>query len=69
MPYYGTRLVFKFFRGSDAFILQEVYFLRLMLVFVGLMMLAANFCHSCSLQVEYNCSLVKVNWRCFLPAL
>jgi hypothetical protein len=42
----GTRLVFKFFRGSDDFILKKVYSLRLMPVSVGLIMLAAYFCHS-----------------------
>jgi hypothetical protein len=25
-------------------------------------MFAAYFCHSCQLQVEYNCTLVKVDW-------
>jgi hypothetical protein len=25
-------------------------------------MLAAYFCHSCKSQVEYNCSLIKVDW-------
>ncbi len=36
MPNQGTRLVLKFFRGSDDFIMQNVYLLRLMSVYVGL---------------------------------
>jgi hypothetical protein len=35
--------------------------LRLMPVCVGLIMLAAYFCHSCKSQVEYNCALIKVD--------
>jgi hypothetical protein len=42
--------------------MQKVYLLRLMPVCVGLIMLAAYFCHSCCSQVEYNCSLIKVDW-------
>ncbi len=38
-------LVFKILRGSDDFIRQKVYLLRLMPVCVGLIMLAAYFCH------------------------
>jgi hypothetical protein len=41
------RLVFKFFRGFDDFIMQKVYLLRLMLVCTGLIILSANyFCYS-----------------------
>jgi hypothetical protein len=46
-PYEGMWLVFKFFRGSDDFLMQKVYLLRLMPVCVGLIILAAYFCHSC----------------------
>jgi hypothetical protein len=35
-PNYGTRLVFELFRGSNDFIVQKVYLLRLMPVCVGL---------------------------------
>ncbi len=61
-PIEGTRLVFKFFRGSDDFIMQKVYLLRLMPVCVGLIMVSCLFCHSCSSLVEYICSLIKVDW-------
>jgi hypothetical protein len=44
------------------FLLQKVYFLRLMRVYVGLLMLDAYFCHSCLSQVGYNCLLIKVDW-------
>jgi hypothetical protein len=49
-----------FFRYLSDFITQKVYFLRLTRVYVGLIMVAAYFCHSCYSQVEYNCSLIKV---------
>jgi hypothetical protein len=32
-------------------------------------MLAAYFCHSCQSQVEYNCSLKKVDWLAACIAL
>jgi hypothetical protein len=58
----------QFFRGSDDFIIQKVYLLWLMPVCVGLIMLAASFCHSCQSQVDYNCSLIGLmlllHWRC-----
>jgi hypothetical protein len=50
-------MVFKIFRGYNNFIMQKVYLLLLMPVCVGLIMLAAYFCHSCSLQVESNLGL------------
>jgi hypothetical protein len=28
-------------------------------------MLAAYFCHSCQSQVQYSCSLIKVDWLGF----
>jgi hypothetical protein len=37
----GTRLVFNFLRGSDDFIVQKVYLLRLVLLCFGLITLAA----------------------------
>ncbi len=37
---------YKFFRCSNDFITQNVYFSRLIQVYVGLIMLAAYFCHS-----------------------
>jgi hypothetical protein len=53
-PNKGTRLVFEFFGGSNDFIMQKVYLLRLMPVCVGLNWLAPYFCQSPQLQVEYN---------------
>jgi hypothetical protein len=32
-------------------------------------MLAANFCHSIKPQVDYNCSLIKVDWLAACIAL
>jgi hypothetical protein len=52
---------FNIFSCSTNFITQKVYFSRFMRVYVGLIMLAAYFCHSCKSQVEYNCSLIKVD--------
>jgi hypothetical protein len=49
--------------------MQKVYFKRLMQVYVGLKMLAAYFCHYRSSQVEYNCSLIKVDWFTACTAL
>ena len=43
--------MFEFFRGSNDFIVQKVYLLRLMPVCVGLIMIAA-----------YLCALIKVDW-------
>ncbi len=42
-PNYGTRLGFKFFRGSDDFIMLKFIFCVLMPVFLGLIMKAAYF--------------------------
>ncbi len=42
--------------------MQKVYLLWLMPVRIGIIMLAAYFCHSCCSQEEYNCSLIKVDW-------
>jgi hypothetical protein len=43
--------------------MQKVYLLRLMPCSLRwLIMLAAYFCISCKSQVEYNCSLIKVDW-------
>jgi hypothetical protein len=51
-----------FLRGSDEFIMQKVYLLWLMPVCIGIIMLAAYFCHSCCSQEEYNCSLITMDW-------
>jgi hypothetical protein len=59
----------NFLMCSNDFILQKVYFLRLMRVYVGLIMLDAYFCHSCLLQVEYDCLLIKVDWLAACIAL
>ncbi len=40
-----------------------------MRVHVGLIMLAANFCHSIKPQVDYYCSLIKVDWLAACIAL
>ena len=45
---------FQFFRGSVDFIMQKVYLLRFMPVSVGLIMLAAYFCHS----ANHMCSII-----------
>jgi hypothetical protein len=42
--------------------MQKVYFLRLMPVCFGLIIVAVNFCRSYLTQMEYNCSLIKVDW-------
>jgi hypothetical protein len=42
--------------------MQKVYLLLFMTVFIGLIILAAYFCHSCLSQAECNCSLIKVDW-------
>jgi hypothetical protein len=39
--------------------MQKVYLFRVMPVCVELIMLAAYFCHSCLVQVEYNANLHK----------
>ncbi len=44
--------IFNFFKCTSEFITQEVYFLAVMRIYVGLIMLAAYFCHSRSSQVE-----------------
>jgi hypothetical protein len=54
---------------SKDFILQKVYFSQLMQVYVGLIMLAAYFCHFCLSQVEYNCVLIKGDWLAACIAL
>jgi hypothetical protein len=46
---------------------KNVIFSRLMQVYVGI--LAAYFCHSRQSQVEYNCSLIKVDWLAACIAL
>jgi hypothetical protein len=51
-----------YLRCFNDFITQKVHFLRLMRVYVGLIMEAAYFCHSCKSLVEYNCELIKVDW-------
>jgi hypothetical protein len=40
-------MFFNFFRCSDDFIMQNVYYSPLMRVYTGLIMLAAYFCDSC----------------------
>jgi hypothetical protein len=60
---------FKFFRRFIDFILQKVYFAQLIRGYVGLIMLAAYFCHSCQSQVEYICVLIKVDWQAACVAL
>ncbi len=57
-----TRLVFKYFRSSEDFIMQKVHLLRSVAVYVGLIILAAYFCQSCLSHLEYNCSLIAVDW-------
>jgi hypothetical protein len=42
---------------------------RLIRVCVGLIMLAAYFCHSRLPQVKYNCAFIKVNWLAACIAL
>ncbi len=49
--------------------MPKVYFSKLMLGYVGLIMLAAYFCHSFYSQVEYNCVLIKVDWLAACIAL
>jgi|688.fasta_scaffold236670_1 hypothetical protein len=46
MPVKVMRLVLNFFGGSDDLIRQKVHLLRLILVWVGLIMLVAYFCQS-----------------------
>ncbi len=53
--------IFKFFRCSNDFITQTVFFSRLMWVYVDLIMLAGILPFQLS-QVEYNCSLIKLDW-------
>ncbi len=52
---------FKFFRCTNDFILQKVYFSRLRQVYVGLIMLAAYFCQSCNHKWD-NCELIELAW-------
>jgi hypothetical protein len=47
----------------------KMNFSRLMLVYGGLIMLAAYFCHSPLSQVEYNSALIKVDWLAACIAL
>jgi hypothetical protein len=47
----------------------KMNFSWLMLVYVGLIMLAAYFCHSPLSQVEYNSALIKVDWLAACVAL
>jgi hypothetical protein len=49
--------------------MQKVYFSRLMQVYIGLIMLTAYFWHSSLSEVEYNCSLIKVDWLAACIAL
>ncbi len=49
--------------------MQKVYFLPVMPVCVGLIMLAAYFRHSCLSQVKCNCSLIKMDWLATCIAL
>ncbi len=49
--------------------MQKVYFLRLMPVCVGLIILAVYFCHSCLTQIDNNFSLIKVDWLAACIAL
>jgi hypothetical protein len=48
-------LVFKILVGSDDFIRQKVYLLRLMPVCVGLIMLAAYFCYPANHKWSIMC--------------
>jgi hypothetical protein len=49
--------------------MQKVYFSLIMRVYVGLVMVAAYFCHSRKSQVAYDCSLIKVDWLAACIAL
>jgi hypothetical protein len=42
--------------------MQKVYLLCLMPICVRLIIFATSFCHSCLSQVDYNCSLIKLDW-------
>jgi hypothetical protein len=52
----GTRLLFEFFRGSNDFIVQKVYFLRLMPVCFGLIMVSCLFL---SVPPNYKWSIIE----------